>query len=28
MDRLKHPADVEALKAMTRQLVDVSQRMM
>ncbi len=28
MDRLKHPADVEALKAMVRQLIDVSQRMM
>jgi chromate reductase len=28
MDRLKHPADVEMLKAMTRQLIDVSQRMM
>jgi len=28
MDRLKHPADVEALKALVRQLVDVSQRMM
>jgi chromate reductase len=27
-DRLKHPADVEALKALTRQLIDVSQRMM
>jgi len=28
MDRLKHPADVEALKALVRQLMDVSQRMM
>jgi NAD(P)H-dependent FMN reductase len=28
MDRLKHPADVEALKALVRQLIDVSQRMM
>src|ERR1700709_1990593 len=27
-DRLKHPADIEALKAMVRQLIDVSQRMM
>jgi chromate reductase, NAD(P)H dehydrogenase (quinone) len=27
-DRLKHPADVEALQAMVRQLIDVSQRMM
>jgi chromate reductase, NAD(P)H dehydrogenase (quinone) len=27
-DRLKHPADVDALKAMVRQLIDVSQRMM
>jgi chromate reductase, NAD(P)H dehydrogenase (quinone) len=27
-DRLKHPADVEALKALARQLIDVSQRMM
>jgi chromate reductase len=27
-DRLKNPADVEALKALTRQLIDVSQRMM
>jgi chromate reductase, NAD(P)H dehydrogenase (quinone) len=27
-DHLKHPADVEALKALTRQLIDVSQRMM
>jgi NAD(P)H-dependent FMN reductase len=27
-DRLKHPADVEALQALTRQLIDVSQRMM
>ena len=28
MDRLKHPADVEALAALARQLIDVSQRMM
>jgi chromate reductase, NAD(P)H dehydrogenase (quinone) len=28
MDRLKHPADIEALDAMARQLIDVSQRMM
>lgn len=28
MDRLKHAADVEALKALARQLIDVSQRMM
>jgi chromate reductase len=28
MDHLKHPADVEALQAMVRQLIDVSQRMM
>ena len=28
MDRLKHPADGEALGAMVRQLIDVSQRMM
>jgi chromate reductase, NAD(P)H dehydrogenase (quinone) len=28
MDRLKHPADIEALKALVRQLIDVSQRMM
>ena len=28
MDRLKHPADVEALAALVRQLVEVSQRMM
>ena len=27
-DQLKNPADVEALKALTRQLIDVSQRMM
>src|SRR6195256_5332956 len=27
MDRLKHPADIEALNALVRQLVDVSQRM-
>jgi chromate reductase len=28
MDRLKHPTDIEALGALVRQLVDVSQRMM
>ena len=28
MDRLKHPADIEALKALTRQLIDFSQRLM
>jgi NAD(P)H-dependent FMN reductase len=28
MDRLKHPADAEALAALVRQLIDVSQRMM
>jgi chromate reductase len=28
MDRLKHSADVEALQALVRQLIDVSQRMM
>ena len=28
LDRLKHPADIEALGAMVRQLIDVSQRMM
>ena len=28
MDRLKHPADIEALGALVRQLIDVSQRMM
>jgi NAD(P)H-dependent FMN reductase len=28
MDRLKHPADIEALGALIRQLIDVSQRMM
>lgn len=28
MDRLKHPADIEALRALVRQLIDVSQRMM
>jgi NAD(P)H-dependent FMN reductase len=28
MERLKHPADIEAMGAMTRQLIDVSQRMM
>jgi NAD(P)H-dependent FMN reductase len=26
MDRLKHPADIEALNALVRQLIDVSQR--
>jgi chromate reductase, NAD(P)H dehydrogenase (quinone) len=28
MDRLKHPADIEALNALVRQLIDVSQRTM
>jgi len=28
MDKLKHPADVEALDALVRQLIDVSQRLM
>ena len=28
MDRLNHPADIEALKALVRQLIDISQRMM
>jgi chromate reductase, NAD(P)H dehydrogenase (quinone) len=28
MDRLKHPADIEALGALVRQLIDLSQRMM
>ena len=28
MDRLKHPADDEALNALVRQLIDISQRMM
>ncbi|NOJ49676.1 NADPH-dependent FMN reductase [Bradyrhizobium archetypum] len=28
MDHLKHPTDAEALKALVRQLIDVSQRMM
>ena len=28
MERLKHPADIEAMGAMARQLIDVSQRMM
>src|ERR1700704_4730424 len=28
MDHLKHPADIEALKAMVRQLIDQPQRMM
>jgi chromate reductase, NAD(P)H dehydrogenase (quinone) len=28
MDRLKHPADSEALNALVRQLIDISQRMM
>ena len=28
MDRLKNPADIDALKALVRQLIDVSQRMM
>ncbi|MDP1867406.1 MAG: NADPH-dependent FMN reductase, partial [Bradyrhizobium sp.] len=28
MDRLKHPADSEALNTLVRQLIDISQRMM
>jgi NAD(P)H-dependent FMN reductase len=28
MDHLRHPADIEAMQAMVRQLIDVSQRMM
>jgi NAD(P)H-dependent FMN reductase len=28
MDRLKNPSDIEALNALVRQLIDVSQRMM
>jgi NAD(P)H-dependent FMN reductase len=28
MDRLKHPADIEALGALVRQLIDISHRMM
>ena len=28
MDRLKHAADSDALKALVRQLIDISQRMM
>ena len=28
MDRLKNPSDIDALKALVRQLIDVSQRMM
>src|SRR3977135_239707 len=28
MDRLKHPADIDALNAVVRQLIDASQRMM
>ncbi len=28
MDRLKHPADIEALASLVRQLIDVSQRLM
>jgi chromate reductase len=28
MDRLKNPADIEALSALVRQLIDVSQHMM
>ena len=28
MDRLKHPADIEALRALVRQLIELSQRMM
>jgi chromate reductase len=27
MERLKHPADIEAMQAMVRQLIDFSQRM-
>jgi chromate reductase, NAD(P)H dehydrogenase (quinone) len=27
-DRLKHPADIEALQALVRQLIDISQRLM
>src|SRR6267378_317848 len=28
MDKLKHPADIEALKALVWQLIEISQRMM
>ena len=28
MDRLKHPGDIEALQALVRQLIEMSQRMM
>src|SRR6202047_2161599 len=28
MDRLKHPADIEALKALVRQLIEIAQHMM
>jgi chromate reductase len=28
MERLKHPADIEALRALARQLIDLTQRMM
>jgi chromate reductase, NAD(P)H dehydrogenase (quinone) len=28
MDRLKHPADIQAMAALVRQLIDFSQRMM
>ena len=28
MDRLKNAADIDALKALVRQLIDISQRMM
>ena len=28
MERLKHSADIEALRALARQLIDLSQRMM
>jgi NAD(P)H-dependent FMN reductase len=28
MDRLKHPADIDAMAAMVRQLIEFSQRMM
>jgi hypothetical protein len=27
-DRLKHPADIEALKALVRQLIEIAQHMM
>jgi hypothetical protein len=28
MDRLKHPADIDTMRALVRQLIDHSQRMM